>query len=349
MKVLITSDLHIHPHKKSSERLQDCLNALDWLFATAIENKINKILFLGDLFHDRQRIDVPTYQKTFEIFEKYLSKGLFDIFLLLGNHDLWHFDKWDISSVFPLRSIKGVHVIDKPCTVNIDGFDVSFLPYTHDPASDLKLVNNDSEFKLLCGHVAIDGALWNSSGTTADVSIEQDGEMVKVDTSVFSGWDQVFLGHYHAQQKLKRNIEYVGSPLQLNFGEASQQKHIIIYDLEKHTKEYIINDFSPIHLIVSEKDLGKHNLKSNFLRVMVDDISKSEVIELRNDLQKKLVASLEIKQIDKKIEEQEMMIEGAKAILFNESEMLNKYIAQDKTIELDKDKLLGIGKLICGI
>jgi DNA repair exonuclease SbcCD nuclease subunit len=350
-KVLIFSDIHLHPHKRSSERLQHCLDALDWAFNTAVEHRIKNILFLGDLFHDRQKIDVLTYQRTFEVFEKYLIRPtgpLFNIHLLLGNHDLWHFTKWDVSSVNPLRSIPGVKIIDKPSTLEIDGHNVSFLPYTHDPVADLAKIENDSENRILCGHIAIDGALWNvMHRTRAEVSIEHDGDMVKVDTSIFKGWDRVFLGHYHAEQKLDFNVEYVGSPLQLSFGEAFQHKHVIVFDLTTNDAEYIRNKFSPQHFIIPEKDLDKYKLDGNFIRVLVDDISSSDLVEMRNDLtHKHKVSTLEIKQTEK--EESETLVEDAKAILLKEEEMLDRFVEEvDKKSglgDLDKKHLLEVGK-----
>ncbi len=189
MEVLIFTDVHIHAHKRSSERLQDCLNCLEWVFKTALDRNIKQILFLGDLFHDRQKISVETYQKVFVLFEKYLAGPdgpPFEIHLLLGNHDLFHFEKRDISSVFPLRSLPGVHVISEPCTKDIGGHDISFLPYTTNPIEDLKQIENTSSFKILCGHIAVDGALWNvHAGTRADVSIEHDGKMTKVSADKF--------------------------------------------------------------------------------------------------------------------------------------------------------------------
>jgi len=352
-KVLIFSDIHINQHKKSSERLEDCIKTLEWVFQTAIDQGIKNILFLGDLFHERQKIEVMTYQRTFEVFEKFHGrKGgpAFQTHLLLGNHDLWHLNKWDISSVIPLRSIPGVTVIDKPSTVEVDGFSVSFLPYTHDPESDIKLLKNDAKFKMLCGHVAIDGAVWNvMHGTTAEVAIENDGEMKKVDCGVFKGWDQVFLGHYHKEQKLDNNIEYVGSPLQLSFGEAFQHKHIIIYDLKTHEKKYIRNTFSPQHFIIPHEDLDKYDLNNNFIRLIVDDLSMSDTTELNREiLAKSKPASLQIKQAEKKISE--TLVEDAKAILFKEGEMLQKYVElQEKQglDGLDKVRLLEIGNVIC--
>jgi len=355
-KILIFSDLHVHPHKRSTERLGDCLKSLEWVFETAKERNIDDIVFCGDLFHERQHIDVLTYQKTFNIVEKYSDS--FNLYLLLGNHDLWHFERWDVSSVNPFRSMKNVVVIDQPTSldVNIQGkaCKFGFLPYTHNPIKDLKNIEwTDGEYpKLLFGHVAIDGAMWNVKyKVTAEVNIEHDGDMIAVGPEIFDDWEQVFLGHYHAEQVLgdNGNIEYVGSPLELSFGEAFQDKHIIEYDLDTLEKVYIKNEFSPKHLILSEDDIDKYELEGNFIRLEVNDLASADVIEMRNELTENLkVGSLTIKQVQKSKEEEIELITEAKSILYQEDEMLEKYVNEVEIDEkLEKDKLLEVGKAIC--
>ena len=48
-------------------------------------------------------------------------------------------------------------------------------------------------------------------GPRAEVSVEHDGDMKVVDANIFEAWNEVFLGHYHAQQRLSDNVEYIGS------------------------------------------------------------------------------------------------------------------------------------------
>lgn len=352
-KALIFSDIHIHPHKKSLDRLQDCLKALEWVFSTAKERKINDIIFAGDLFQDRQKIDVMTYHMTFDIFEKHCD-GKLNVWLLLGNHDLWFHDKWDISSVKPFAALRGVTVIEQPCTLEIGGTPIDFLPYTHSPVEHLDSLRKNHKGrkgqKVLFGHLAVHGAVLNTlHNTQSDVIIEHDGEMIKVDDSVFEGWDRVFLGHYHGQQKIGKNAEYVGSTLQLTFGEAFQHKHIIDFDLEDGSREYIRNKFSPQHFIIPEKDIDKYDITKNFIRVSVDDISSSTVVELKKGLEGQKPATLEI--MPAKQEDEAHIIDDAKAILDNEDQMLEKYIEavfkQSNDTNLDKEKLLEVGKLIC--
>lgn len=356
MKILIFSDIHIHPHKKSAERLGHCVEALDWAFKTAVERKIRNIVFLGDLFHDRQKIDVLTYQRTFEIFEKHLLGGQLNVTLLLGNHDLWHYQKLDVSSVNPLRNLPGVRVVNSPSVEVLHEGDEEFffgmLPYTHNPIEDLKVVDDEwkskhtDQIKVLGGHVSVDGAVWNVRyNTMSDVTIEHDGDMVRVGPDIFDGWDRVFLGHYHAAQKLNDTVEYVGSPLQLSFGEAFQDKHLIVFNTSDNKVEYVKNTFSPNHYILKEDEISKHELEGQFVRLEVEDMADRQLSDVRLKLmEESKVSTLEIKQAQRK---DDHVIKDAKAILYKEEEMLEKYVEQANTEGLDKDTLIKIGSEIC--
>jgi DNA repair exonuclease SbcCD nuclease subunit len=355
MKVLVFSDIHIHPHKRSAERLDHCIETLDWVFRTAAEKNIKNIVFLGDLFHDRQKIDVLTYQKTFEVFERHLCNKDTNVYLLLGNHDLWHYQKMDVSSVNPLRTLPGIKIINSPSVQVIseggEEFHFAFLPYTHSPIDDLKSIEktwkktvpNDRP-KVLGGHISVDGAFLNTRcRTVAEVMVEHDGDMVKVGPGIFSDWDRVFLGHYHAEQRLNDKVEYVGSPLQLSFGEAFQKKHIVILDSTTLKTEYVENTFSPKHLIINQEEIESHDLEGNFVRLEVEDISSKEMSDIRESLVPK-VSLLEIKQSQKK---EDHSISDAKAILHKEEDMIQRYVDQVASDDLDKELLVRIGTQIC--
>lgn len=345
-ELLFFTDIHIHSHKKSISRIDDCLKVLEWVFETAEKNNIKDVLFLGDLFHDRQKIDVLVYQKTFEIFlKRQISKASFNIYLLIGNHDMYHRDRWDINSISPLNAIPGIKVIDKPETLDILGHKFDFMPHAENPLEDLSNFKGKREF--LCAHLAVDGAKLNSHGTEADVIVEHDGEMVKVDKDCFSKWERTFLGHYHAPQQVSDTIEYIGSPLQLNFGETFQTKHICIFNPDTGERKYVDNDFSPRHLVIPAADVEKYKLEGNFVRVVVDDMTSPDVLEMHQGLRSSAGASsLELKPSRKKAD-LEHVITDAKAILYNEDEMLEKYLEDVGIGELKEKKLLSIGKSIC--
>lgn len=344
MKILITSDLHIHPHKQSMKRLQDCLDVLRWALETAKSLGINHVLFLGDLFHDRQKIQVFAYQKAFEILRDFPS---LDINLLLGNHDLWYYERWDVSSVAPLGAMRHVRVIDRPSTITVAGLPIDFLPFTHNPVAVLS-DHFPKKSPVLCGHIAVDGAVLNKVyGTRAEVAVEHDADMVRVGVDLFSGWKRVFLGHYHGEQRLN-HVEYVGSPLQLSFNEAHQTKHLVILDAETLETEYVENTFSPRHLIINAADISKHDLKDNFVDVCVDTADTVDIVDFRNEvLAKHKPASLEFREKKKLVEE--VRPEIFEKFDLASGDVLDRYLAVEEVGHLDKGRLLKIGRDICTV
>lgn len=349
MKWLVCADIHVHQHKKSSERLQDCLNALDWIFRTAVEKAVDHIIVVGDLFYDRFKIDVPTYQKTFEIFKKYTDKHDFGVWLLIGNHDMFMHKEWDISSMVPLSGIPSVTVINKPCILEIGETPAAFLPYTTDPISDLakieeKLGSWSPPPEVLFGHVALDNAVLNPLyNTKSEVHLENDGDMVKVDSEIFKKWKQVFLGHYHAAQTIGGNVEYVGSPLQLSFGEAFQPKHVIIYHPTTDIKEYVDNDFSPKHFIIKRDEIDQHDVAGNFVKLIVESIDETGLANVRKEFLEELGAkTFDVKSPDngKSVVDDEVTIENARAILDNEFAIFERFVNKLE----EKDSLGGLKK-----
>ena len=300
--ILIFSDIHIHPHKKDPKWVDSCLEVLEWVFDVAEKNNISDIVFGGDLFHDRAKIDILTYHKTFDLLRKKLAPSNSpNLYLLLGNHDLWLHEKTDYSSVYPLSAIEKITVISEPCTIKVGNHEMSFLPYTHDPIRDLEKIKNNYKPKVLVGHIAIDGAIFNSSGTLSEVNLEHDGEMIKVSKDIFNDWDHVFLGHYHAEQKISKNVEYIGSPLQLSFGELGQKKHIVIFDFKTSEKIYIENNFSKVHRYLKETD-NVDNIKGDYVKLFVNDVNDPKVIDLVQKLSK-VVSHLSIRQNEKQVSE----------------------------------------------
>lgn len=338
-EILLCADLHIYAHKRSFERLKDCLKALEWVLQTAKSRNIKDVVFAGDLFQDRQKIDIHTYSLTFDILSKYCD-GTINLWLLLGNHDLWYQDKWDINSILPFTALPEVTLIDQPCELKIAGQNIDFLPFVRNPIEHLKTLEANKN-KLLVGHLAVHGAdLHGLFSNLADVILEHDGDMVKVGPELFAHWEQVFLGHYHGEQRLG-NVEYIGSPLQLNFSEAFQEKHIIVYDVASGKKDYIVNNFSPRHLIADDDNIANFDLKNNFVRLSTS-AKTVDLIDLKNRIKEKNPSTLEIRQKSKI--NQKQVIQDAKAILNKEDEMIEIFVKESDTGTLDKTKLTEIGK-----
>lgn len=348
-KFLLFTDIHLHSHKKSEERLRDCLDCLVWVFETAKKNNIKNILFGGDFFHDRSKIESLVLHETFAILKKYLD-GSVNFYVLLGNHDLWYFEKTSISSASALSAFPNVHIIDKPEQIIIDNVSWHFVPFTHDPIDDINnLEKYNPHNSFLLGHLAVDGAKLNSKGSTADVEIEHDGEMTKVSSNIFKNYKHVFLGHYHNAQMISSNAEYIGSPLQLSFGELEDTKNIIILEVmeDDYITNYVTNTFSPQHFegtIDNLMNLDPEILKKSFVSILVDEEEKDGIEKNIKLLEDKGVKSIKIKKnISEKNQEIELaQMEIAKDILSQSDIMVRKFV-EVSTIDLDKNLLVEYG------
>jgi DNA repair exonuclease SbcCD nuclease subunit len=343
--ILLFSDIHVHPHKRRNERLQDCLKTLDWVFQQAIENNVDAVLFGGDLLHERQKIDSLTYVETYKILKKY-ENNRFKTWLLLGNHDMWFSQNASINSILPFESLNNFTTVTE--TKELEVFDSTwhFLPYTHNPIDELEKLNHkDIEKKYLLGHISIDGAKLNSAGSIADVAIEHDGDMIKIDRSLFKRYKHSFFGHYHGAQKLAPNMEYIGSPLQLSFGEAGEQKHIILLDTKTNDKKYIENNFSPKHFYIKQSEIenvNKDELKNGFVvYIQEEDITPDQKKLIESKISDLGVETLQIRQKPKELQEHE--ITDAKLILGDENKLIQRYVEQVSPEGFDKQTLIDLG------
>jgi len=342
-KILITADLHIHPHSKDLRRLEDGIECLKWIYNTAKENSCKSLIIAGDLFHDRNYIHTLAFFQTCKIISENQD---IKTYLLLGNHDMYREHTWLCPN--SLESLKKIaEVIDSPKSIKIDGLDIDFLPYTPTPSKYLSFFKPN---KLLISHLGLSEAIINA---VYDIkSVEDDsGEKEHIDSKSFSQWDKVFLGHYHFPQKLGKNVEYIGSPMALTYGEANQDKHIIIFDTETFETNYIINNFSPKFIILENaSDLDKINVKNSFVRIKsIDESANAEHFLITKRAKEELgVRDIKITSVKKDItKETDKALAKIDSLFTNKEQIVEHYVNESKE-SLDKIKLKEIGiKILC--
>ena len=353
-KILLTADQHIHPHSGSLTKLNDSLAAFEWVFKVAEEKGITRVLSLGDLFHDRQKIHTLAYQRAYEILAQAEERGI-RTYLLLGNHDMYLRESYAINSLKPLESV--AQLITEPATVEIEGLDIDMVPYVEDARSQLPSmfpVKNRS--RVMCGHLAVAGGIMNRiwgtqySHEVSDELSEQAPTPKEVDPGCFEGYEKVFLGHFHSRQCLKddERINYIGSPLQINFGDAQDPRGISILDTDTLDLEFIENTFSPRYFILPhDSDLKDEQLRGAHVRIVApSDLGGSDLIELKQKFAESSGAhSVEIL-TSRSTKTQAVEEALGESIVFTEdrAELLERYLEAVEIPEgLDKKRLLQIG------
>lgn len=234
MKFLFYSDAHWR-----EDRLEDLEWAHDQIGDMAVKLKVDAVINGGDTFHDKGLIKTRVFDALYRSRKKWAEDGLKNIDII-GNHD--PADK--AGKIHPLKVFEefdGWHVVDSPRYIEECGFYA--VPYVKDIKSHL---HDKSEFDL----IAHTGVL------TADMGGIKDSD--SVDPKCFSGYNKVFLGHYHKRQKIKPNIYYIGSPIQQTFAEADQKKGVLYYNRDRGTVQFIeIKGTRKHYEVVVSWDKGK--------------------------------------------------------------------------------------------
>ena len=103
-KIGLFTDLHCGVEKDSSDRLKETEKCIDWIIKTFLNNKVNWIFFLGDLFDSRFSINTKSLNVGINCIEK-LSKNFEKVFLILGNHDAFYKNTNEVNSIDFLEKI----------------------------------------------------------------------------------------------------------------------------------------------------------------------------------------------------------------------------------------------------
>jgi exonuclease SbcD len=277
VKILHFSDAHIDianygrqdPASGLPLRVIDFLNSLDTIVDTAIEEKVDLVIFSGDTYKDRN--PAPTFQREWGRRIIRLAKADIPILLLIGNHDLSpSLGRAHALEEYNTLEVEKVIVADRPKFYTPDmlmGVPVQVIAIPWISRSGLMayleldvkdsgevfeqleeritdIVNEwlgkaDPELPtILTAHASIQGAVFGGERT---VMLGQDmllsGSLVRN-----KNLDYVAMGHIHKAQDLNEGahppVIYPGSIERVDFGEARDKKYFVVAEVEKGKTTY---------------------------------------------------------------------------------------------------------------
>jgi exonuclease SbcD len=277
LKLLHFADAHIDmanygrhdPESGLPVRVLDFLKSLDTIIDTAIQERVDLVLFAGDAYKDRN--PAPTFQREWGRRIMRLSRASIPTLLLVGNHDLSPaLGRAHALDNFDTLEVPHVRVLDRPVCLGpgeLDGLPLQVLALPWISRSglaahlDLKgsspaqvyeqlgerlieLVQGwleesvDPELPVvLTAHCSVQGA---SFGGERTVMLGNDlvlpGSLVR-DPRL----DYVALGHIHKPQNLNENahppVIYPGSIERVDFGEIEDDKFFVIAHVSRGRTE----------------------------------------------------------------------------------------------------------------
>jgi len=323
MKELLIGDLHWGEKNNSPKFHGQVMDFLKWVRELAESRHIERCIQLGDWYHHRNKLDVATVNASIQG-AKLLGDtfGKENVWVLLGNHDLYYLNRLDVHSLKTIQSF--VTVIDSP-TETPDGTGI-VIPWITDGEMWDRVVDMGDEYDYLFSHLELNGFQVNDQYTMEHGFSHRE----------LRGYNRVLTGHYHSRQT-KDNITYVGTPYPITMNEANEAHGVYILDTETGELEFV--EYTGIRVVsipYTEIDtIEDYDPENTSIRVeFPDDLEDETVItDVQNLLKEKNFQESKIKYTAKKVRELLEADVSEVSEVQNIDEVVLKFL--DSSIEVD--------------
>lgn len=213
VRILASADLH---GEENDPYFQQVL--LD-MGNIALARGIQHIVLAGDIFHQKlntNRVASDLLVNTYQTLLYLQTQGL-QVIILPGNHDkpFEHDPQWTVLSLFS----KVATVVNEPRLINEPDCLLCLLPW-YPPKPYREMLNALSNYaldyqkpRLLISHVS----LAEGSVSPSNRKVEQPTRIADLHPEVWTAG--IWLGDYHAHQRLSQQVVYFGAPRPLTFGD----------------------------------------------------------------------------------------------------------------------------------
>jgi len=304
IKLLHFADAHIDianygahdPRTGLPLRVMDFLKSLDTIVETAIEEKVDMVIFAGDAYKDRS--PAPTFQREWGRRIMRLSRAKIPTILLTGNHDIAPSQqRAHAIQEFDTLEVPYVHVVYQPALLGpneLDGLPVqvlaipwitragvaSLLENTPANEKDPNKIIEDAIANLiqtaiqaldpnlpaiLAAHASISGAVFGNEQT---IKLGRD-VLLPPGLVRDPHFDYVALGHVHRFQDMNPDgyppVVYPGSIERVDFGEVREEKGFVVAEVSKGETQYTwrklaIRPFLDLSVTLEEGDPVREKL-----------------------------------------------------------------------------------------
>lgn len=235
-KVCLISDTHFGIKNGNEVYLKSQMNFFtNQLIPYLKDNGIEHLFILGDLFDNRQSINVRVKNAVFELFN--MLKG-FTCHVLVGNHDIFFKNTIAVNSLKFLGLYDNVTVYEDIELINVYGKNILMVPWqVNNDDFRQRVANKNVGYDICMGHFEIAGFKMSSEKSDLCVNGLPRGVL-------FENYELTFSGHFHHRSKKTQGnsvIQYIGNPYHLTRHDIGEDRGFCILDLEDNSYEFISN------------------------------------------------------------------------------------------------------------
>lgn len=279
MKIALLNDTHFSARNFNRTIANNQLEFFENQFFPYLrENDIKNIIHLGDIFDNRDKLDIKmidTFKKRF--FDVLHEMGV-KLTIIIGNHDITYRHSNTINTPQAvLREYDNITIIPEAEDIEIGGVKICCIPWVNNEnvESTIEHIKNTNA-PYLFGHLELAGFRFQKNG---DVSTNEPPIQKYLDK-----FDLVLSGHYHTKTR-NGNIIYLGSQYEMTWADAGDEKGFNVFDTKDGSLEYIPNPntlFNVIHYNESTtiEDIDPSKISGKFVKLIVDSKKTSATLDL---------------------------------------------------------------------
>jgi exonuclease SbcD len=239
LKIIHLADSHLGFSSNSrldeygQNRIEEMVySGFNQVIETIIQARPDAVVHAGDVFHHvRPKIKpLVVFQRGLEK----LTRAEIPVIIISGNHDAPK--SYSLTSPFRLfENIQGVHIAQRYKYERFQVGDYHFhcIPFCLEPQEYQqefeKIERTGRDVLVMHGLVE----------SLKNKKMKSVGEHELKDSLLKSDFDYIALGHYHGQTQVATNAWYSGSVEYFNFGEALDEKGMLLVNLENGYAEHV--------------------------------------------------------------------------------------------------------------
>ena len=237
---IIFNDAHL---KTGNE--QEVIDSVAHLLEYAELNKINELIFAGDLF-DSRSFQRQSVLQAFDLILEMIAEADCTLYLFPGNHDKTIYESYD-SFLDVYRFHPCVKFNRELETIQIQGVSITLLPFFSDDML-IPMLADAKGTDVLISHFEMAG-----SSHLGKVSTK-----TSINAKLLSKWKKVYLGHYHNHHEITKDIVHLPSLRQSDFGEDNNKGFSILHkDLSYEIIRGRFKTFTKIVINVDETNTSE--------------------------------------------------------------------------------------------
>lgn len=278
MNTLLTADLHLTSNPRDTDRW----NLFPWIEEQILKHKISDIAILGDLCDAKDKHDQELVNKVINVLTSLAKKAR--VIVLKGNHDF-------IIEQAPyfrfLNKLDNITFINKPTGIELGVGNSLFLPCTKNGDWGPKITSAYCKrFDYIFTHQTYDGCT-SENGT----------KLTGIPPTIFKWFKgKVWSGDIHVQQKVGKNIEYVGAPYPIRFGDVYTPRLVLLTN-NNHKDLHFPHRIKKLIEVSSVSEIEELNLPPNSQVKIRVKLKRSEFANWEN-MRKQITEIVAQKKLD---------------------------------------------------